>query len=401
VPIVVTKDGAEPQRSQRKSKVEAMNKIDRAGTPSTVAAGPAATSFVPPPPPPAGPSVARNPLKRPRVVNPPFDYERVRKQQLYDSSTPDQPTRAFGLPTCPTYHPTAEQFRDPMAYIESISSEAKAYGICKIIPPEGWRMPFVMDTDNFRFMTRLQRLNSIEAASRAKINFLEQLSMFHKQQGDAGAHVPIINHKLLDVWRLRKEVNKLGGIDEVNRLKAWPKITELLGFTQAFVPQIRSAYTKLILPFENWALRAKSYPESPLTPLPTASANGKVAAVGSGPHPHGTPDTPMGAKQGRMTGMRTSPRGRATSLGTGPAGTGGSALNAAIGFPDQTNANANAGPSSDSGLAAPIRIKVSGFQTSSHGSDSELSEEESSRTASQLSTPPRQPPKYEKGDVSA
>jgi len=35
----------------------------------------------------------------------------------------------------PTYRPTAEQFDDVIAYIESISAEAQSYGVCRIIPP--------------------------------------------------------------------------------------------------------------------------------------------------------------------------------------------------------------------------------------------------------------------------
>ena len=69
---------------------------------------------------------------------------------------------------------------------------------------------------NFRFKTRVQRLNNIEASSRAKLNFLEQLYQFHKQQGNPRVVVPTINHKPLDLWLLRKEVHKLGGYDAVS-----------------------------------------------------------------------------------------------------------------------------------------------------------------------------------------
>ncbi|WOO79188.1 Lysine-specific demethylase 5A [Vanrija pseudolonga] len=391
-------------RSQRKSKVEAMNKIDRAGTPTAVASAPAATSFVPPPPPPAGPSVSRNPLKKPQVVNPPFDIHSVRTSAPSDPGPTNEP-RLFDLPTCPEYRPTSDEFRDPMAYIESIAPEAKKYGICKIVPPEGWQMPFELDTESFRFRTRLQRLNSIEAASRAKINFLEQLSMFHMQQGDSKAHIPVIDRKLLDLWRLRKEVNKLGGIDEVNRLKAWTKITDLLGYNTTSSPQVKAAYTRIILPFELFALRAKNSPDSPLTPLPHASANGKQhsAPPASGKMSPGTPTT---APQGRMNGMRpsprTSPRGRMGSLSSAPSVLNSMATGAEAG-PSSTSASGALGP------AAKIRITIPAGMgqakaSSSRSSDTELSEltelsdVESSRSGSNTSSPDG-PTKYEKGEV--
>jgi [histone H3]-trimethyl-L-lysine4 demethylase len=34
-----------------------------------------------------------------------------------------------------------------MAYVQSISEEGMLYGMCKIVPPEGWKMPFVTDTE--------------------------------------------------------------------------------------------------------------------------------------------------------------------------------------------------------------------------------------------------------------
>lgn len=69
---------------------------------------------------------------------------------------------------------------------------------------------------SYRFKTRAMRLNSIEASSRAKINFLEALYRFHRQQGNPRVTVPTINHKPLDLWLLRKEVQKLGGFEAVS-----------------------------------------------------------------------------------------------------------------------------------------------------------------------------------------
>jgi [histone H3]-trimethyl-L-lysine4 demethylase len=61
----------------------------------------------------------------------------------------------------------------------------------------------------------VQRLNSIEASSRAKINFLEKLYRYHQQVGNTRIAVPTINNKPLDLWLLRKEVERLGGFEAV------------------------------------------------------------------------------------------------------------------------------------------------------------------------------------------
>jgi [histone H3]-trimethyl-L-lysine4 demethylase len=55
--------------------------------------------------------------------------------------------RPFGLEDCPVFYPSLEDFKDPMKYIHTISPKAKEYGICKIVPPAGWKMPFVTDTE--------------------------------------------------------------------------------------------------------------------------------------------------------------------------------------------------------------------------------------------------------------
>lgn len=87
-----------------------------------------------------------------------LDLSTVKTPSRATRTPPPPKSRPFGLPDCPEYRPTAEEFKDPMAYIHSISEEAKAYGICKVIPPDDWQMPFVTDTEvcfNFFFSLSL------------------------------------------------------------------------------------------------------------------------------------------------------------------------------------------------------------------------------------------------------
>ncbi|KAI0775906.1 PLU-1-like protein-domain-containing protein [Trametes elegans] len=223
-------------------------------------------------------------------------------------SVPRTAPRLFGLTECPTFQPTAEQWRDPMAYIASISDTGKRFGMCKILPPQGWKMPFVTDTERFRFKTRLQRLNSIEASSRAKVNFLEQLYRFHKQQGNPRVSVPTINHRPLDLWLLRKEVHRLGGYEAVTKEKKWADLGRLLGYTgiPGLATQIRNSYTRVILPYEQFCEHVRSSsalsPNKPRDPqlkthvnIQSASSSGRLSTPNSMMDDESPPSSPLTA----------------------------------------------------------------------------------------------------------
>ena len=47
-----------------------------------------------------------------------------------------------GIVECPVYHPSPEQFQDPMAYIASVRSEAERYGMCRVVPPPEWKVKY-------------------------------------------------------------------------------------------------------------------------------------------------------------------------------------------------------------------------------------------------------------------
>jgi hypothetical protein len=51
--------------------------------------------------------------------------------------------REMNIPLAPVFYPTVEEFAEcPLQYIEKIRPVAQKYGICKIVPPEGWNPPF-------------------------------------------------------------------------------------------------------------------------------------------------------------------------------------------------------------------------------------------------------------------
>jgi uncharacterized membrane protein YgcG len=45
------------------------------------------------------------------------------------------------MPEAPSFHPTLEEFRDPLAYIKSLQAHGERVGIIKIVPPKGWAPP--------------------------------------------------------------------------------------------------------------------------------------------------------------------------------------------------------------------------------------------------------------------
>ncbi|XP_063810892.1 lysine-specific demethylase 5B isoform X2 [Pseudophryne corroboree] len=153
-------------------------------------------------------------------------------------------------PECPVFEPSREEFADPFAFISKIRPIAERTGICKVRPPPDWQPPFACDVDKLHFTPRIQRLNELEAQTRVKLNFLDQIAKFWELQG-CTLKIPHVERKILDLFQLNKLVAEGGGFDVVCRDRKWTKIATKMGFSpgKAVGSHIRGHYERILYPF--------------------------------------------------------------------------------------------------------------------------------------------------------
>uniref|UniRef100_A0A7N6BMC8 [histone H3]-trimethyl-L-lysine(4) demethylase n=1 Tax=Anabas testudineus TaxID=64144 RepID=A0A7N6BMC8_ANATE len=153
-------------------------------------------------------------------------------------------------PECPVFEPSWEEFGDPYTFINKIRPIAEKTGICKVRPPPGWQPPFACDVDRLHFVPRIQRLNELEAQTRVKLNFLDQIAKFWDLQG-CTLKIPHVERKILDLYTLNKLVADEGGFDIVCRDRRWTKIALQMGFApgKAVGSHLRGHYERILYPY--------------------------------------------------------------------------------------------------------------------------------------------------------
>uniref|UniRef100_A0A8C7SIQ8 [histone H3]-trimethyl-L-lysine(4) demethylase n=1 Tax=Oncorhynchus mykiss TaxID=8022 RepID=A0A8C7SIQ8_ONCMY len=156
-----------------------------------------------------------------------------------------------GYSKCPVFEPSWEDFTDPLGFINKIRPIAERTGICKIRPPEDWTPPFACDVRNFRFTPRVQRLNELEALTRVKLNFLDQIAKFWELQGSR-LRFPHVERKILDLYQLSKIVSSEGGFETVCKEKRWSMVGSRMGFPpgKGMGSLLRSHFERILYPYE-------------------------------------------------------------------------------------------------------------------------------------------------------
>ncbi|XP_022538378.2 lysine (K)-specific demethylase 5Ba [Astyanax mexicanus] len=164
--------------------------------------------------------------------------------------TQPRPSEFIPPPECPVFEPSWEEFSDPFGFINKIRSIAENTGICKIRPPPGWQPPFACDVDRLHFTPRIQRLNELEAQTRVRLNFLDQIAKFWELQG-CTLKIPHVERKSLDLYQLYKVVSEEGGFEQVCKERKWTQISTRLGFApgKAVGSHLRSHYERVLYPY--------------------------------------------------------------------------------------------------------------------------------------------------------
>ncbi|KAJ3602372.1 hypothetical protein NHX12_030129, partial [Muraenolepis orangiensis] len=114
-----------------------------------------------------------------------------------------------------------------------------------------WQPPFACDVDRLQFTPRIQRLNELEAQTRVKLNFLDQIAKFWELQG-CTLKIPHVERKILDLYQLNRLVNEEGGFDAVCRERRWSKISVKMGFAsgKAIGSHLRAHYERILYPYK-------------------------------------------------------------------------------------------------------------------------------------------------------
>lgn len=84
-------------------------------------------------------------------------------QQALENSKSEYKRVDIVVPEAPTFYPTIEEFKDPLAYIDKIRSIGERAGICKIVPPAEWKPRCMIDFSNPKlFPTKKQKVNTLQ-----------------------------------------------------------------------------------------------------------------------------------------------------------------------------------------------------------------------------------------------
>ena len=143
----------------------------------------------------------------------------------------------------PVFHPTPEQFQDPLRYLALIRSQAEEFGICRIVPPAsaGWAPPFCLDRRTYKLRPRVQEVHELQQRlcfRQETARFYQLFNAFHMHtKGKPFDKNPTFLGKELDLATLFRLITKRGGFCQVSADKGWKDVCRILQV--CFLPKLQ------------------------------------------------------------------------------------------------------------------------------------------------------------------
>lgn len=98
--------------------------------------------------------------------------------------------------------------------------------------------------------------NKLLQGTRTNLNYLDQLSKFHRQNGNNLNRFPSVDKRPLDLYKLKKAVESRGGFEKVCKLKKWAEIGRDLGYSgkimSSLSTSLKNSYGKWLEPYEKY-----------------------------------------------------------------------------------------------------------------------------------------------------
>lgn len=134
------------------------------------------------------------------------------------------------ISSAPTFHPSVDEFADPLAFIASVRDLAEPFGLCKIQPPSDWRPPFALHKKT-RVQTSVQLVHELQERTEASnAAFQQRYSRFLRARGrTAASKPPIAAGRELHLSLLFRVVTGRGGYDRLTACRSgWRDVCKLL-----------------------------------------------------------------------------------------------------------------------------------------------------------------------------
>ena len=101
----------------------------------------------------------------------------------------------------------------------------------QVVPPAGWKPPSAIDSQQFRFRTRIQAVNELQhTVDHAAVSesFSREYHAWLRSQGKPIKRPPQLAGEELDLAKLHRIVSRRGGFDRVCEDKLWKEVARIM-----------------------------------------------------------------------------------------------------------------------------------------------------------------------------